>query len=517
MTLTLGRLAIEDPTAFPEAVGHPIGRVGATPVPGQRAGLSVAAGLETFAPGDATAAGRRRLRRQLRSMLNNATLTLGSLYLVWDEDAEQDGWYVPSTATIDVAGPGALAAAFWRVGGLELALIGRPRTHRRAVEVRAIDRRLATSPRDQLARVYSTDFAAQTAAAIAWLPSNISDPIISSYASLGLTAARTGYGSASIQGVLAAQDLAVVGFEQAAAARNRGDVVVYDRRGTLTGPTSGPDSAWEEVYGPDWPCASAADWISAADVPVLDNGLVRVRYDSANTDGLAIDRWTGSAWAEQGKVLIQRVGASTAYCDTLVSAGLVSWTPERAVVRLVMRLGSDAYSREEVYVSLQRGWSGPRFEVYPGPVAAGTPAGAGVHVFRIGAPSGTETANKHDATLQTVTGVPSFTAGAVGAATFTGQNWILMRRSGVNAIALAAVQAGATGRVENNSSAYGSARNGIAVRAPAGTGYVSALLGMNAASDTTAIDSTNSLYDGSRELGQHALYDVRTTPTLVAR
>lgn len=515
MSIVIGRLSLEDPESFAESVGETIARVGATPVPGGRAGLAVSAGLTSFpgASGD-TVADRQRVRRQLRSMLNNLPMRLQGLYVAWTEDAEQDGWYVPGSATFDVAGIGSLGSAFWRFTGVELALVGRARTHRRGVSVYIRDRRVSTEARDYLRRVYSTNFSAMgSPTALTWLPSTITDPTTSTGTIPTLTTtARSGFGSSSLRAVVSGANLDVITFEQAAASMNLGDVIAYDRRGTLTGPTAGPAAEWQEVYGPDW---ESTGWTAATDVPVLDNSLVRVRYDSANVDGFAIDRWTGAAWDEQGKVLIERLGDSTAFCDTLVSSSLVEWSHERAVVRVVMRVAADAQSREEIYITLQRGWNGPRFEVYPSTKTSGV-AGAGIHIYRISAPTGTETANKFDASLQTATGVPSFAAAAVGAATFSGENWLLMRRSAVNALILAVLQSGATGRIENNSSAYGAARNGIDVRLALG-GYISAHVGINAASTTDAIDSVNGQRDGGRDLGREILYDARSPQVVAAR
>ncbi len=513
MGVAFGRIPAVEVDAFPETVGEAVARVAGVPVPGGRTGLSASPSLSSWAD---TAAERERLRRQMRSLLNNLPARLQGVYLAWSDDPEHDGWYVPGAASFDLDGS-SLDAAVWKFGAPELALVGRPRTHRRAVRVYARDRRVATEPRDYLRRIYSTNFSGMTPAPVLWLPSHVTDPLVTATGSLSLSAARTGYDSAQIVGVIDPDHLADVSFEQGASHRNRADVVIRDRRGTLTAPTAGPAAGWEEVYGADWPCAPGFEWLEAADTPVIENGLCRVRFDAANTDGFVLDRWTGSAWAEQGKILIQRVGASTAYCDTLVSASVMEWAPDRAVIRAVMKLASDAYSREDVYITLQTGWSGPRVEVYPAPVAAGTPAGAGVHIFRVGAPSGTETANKFDASLQTVTGVPSFTPGSVGAATFSGENWIVMRRTGVNSLQLAALQSAATGRVENNSSAYGSARNGIAVRTAAGVGYVSAHVGMNAESGTTAYDSVSGLLDGARDLGKQVLVDTRSPQAIVPR
>jgi hypothetical protein len=517
MSLLFGRLDLDDPESFPESVGEAYGRVGAMAVPGARSGLSTSIGLTSFPANlDDTNGDRQRVRRQLRSLLNNLPMKGRAVYLAWTEDPELDGWYVTGTGTFDLPDGGALQGAFWRFTGIDLALTGRARTHRRAVSVYLRDRRGDDEPRDHLRRVYSTDFAAMATAPRTWLPSHISDPTYSTLTNLSLSTSRGCYGGGLIQAALSATDLAVISFEQAAAYRNLGDVVAYDRRGTLTSPTTGPDDAWEEVYGSDWPCSTTADWAAGDDAPVLDNGISRVRFVEA-TASFALDRWSGSAWAEVGRILIQRRGLTTGFADILVSAQLVEWAPERAVAKCVMRRGADTASREEVYITLQRGWTGPRFEVYPAPLAAGGTSGAAIHVYRATAPGGTDTANKYDASLQTQTGAPNFGSGtAVGATTFSGENWIVMRRSGEAAVVLAVLQDDLRGQVETSSTAYGSTRNGISVRNDSG-GYVGAHVGMNDASTTDAIDSVNGQQDGARDLGREVLVDSRSPQTIVSR
>ncbi len=504
MSLVIGRLTLDDPEIFDEQAGEAISRVGATPVPGARAGLTAAPGLTSWAD---TAGHRARLRRQLRALVNNLPCRSEGLYIEWSEDPELSGWYVPGQLAIALDGTN-LAAAVYRFTG-EWALVGRRRTHRRAVAATVRDLRDPTTPRDHRRIVYSDDFAGMTPVALTWLPSAASDLTTAGATNLPVTDPRTGHGASALQAVIGAADLAVVSFEQPEATRNRGDVVAYDRRGTITAPTTGPDAGWEEMYGPDWP-------LTPGDVPVLDNSLTRVRWDAATgTPGFRFDRWQTSAWAEVGKVLIQRIGDSTAFCDTLVSAQLVEWTPDRAVVAVVLRVAADPQSRESVYVTVQRGWVGPRVEVYPSPDSGGT-AGAAIHVYRAVGPSGTDTGNKYDGSLQTATGSPSFTPGAVGAASFSGENWMVMRRSGQPAVCVAVVQEAAAGRVESGTAAYGATRNGLSV-GHATAGYISAHLGVNAASDAAAIDSTNDLHDGARDLGEQALVDCRAHQTIVAR
>lgn len=509
MSLSIGRLVLDDPESFPEAVGESVSRVGATPVPGGRTGLTTSADLESFVPG--VNGGSAASRRQMRAILNNLPYRLTAPYIAWTEDPELDGWYVPGKATFDVAGSGALVSNWWKFSGLELALVGRPRTHRRGVAATLRDRRLATTPRDYLRRVYSTAFNGMTATALTWLPSAISDPTLTAVAALQMTSiARTGQGGSFLQALVGAADLSVITFEQSVAVRNVGDVVVRDRRGVLTAPTAGAASEWEEVYGPDWP-------LLAGDVPVLENSLVRVRWDSTNTPGFALDRWIAGAWAEQAKVIIRREGDSSGFDDTLVRADVLEWTPDRAVVRAILRRAADTYSREEVYLTLQRGWTGPRVEVYAPAKSTGATAGATIMIFRAAAPSGTDTAEKFDATLQTATGSANFTDGAaVGAATFTGENWIGMRRTGVAAIGLAVLQV-LTAAVRSSTSAYGTLRNGLSVGITSG-GYAGAHVGMNDRSDATAREATvGTTFDGHRDLGREVLYDSRSPQVIVPR
>ena len=126
---------------------------------------------------------------------------------------------------------------------------------------------------------------------------------------------------------------------------------------------------WEEVYSPDY--AFPADTF-----PVLENGVVRVTYDST-TQSFSIARIDPMSpyYVERARVQLFNVTASEALLANLLSASdektatLVEWTPERAVVRFtavyVVTTGSPTSTvRYEVYVTLQRGWNGVKFDVY---------------------------------------------------------------------------------------------------------------------------------------------------------
>lgn len=480
MALTFYRLTIEDPEAWPEPIGESPARIGPVPVPGGRNGTTISATLTSFTGSVTdTKAQRQTVRRQLRSILNNVQTKTRGYWISWTEDGEQDGWYVPGSATFDVAGEGGLFSAFWRFSGVELALLGRDRTHRRGAEIEAYDRRLATTPIDFKGTKFGGAFSTMSSLRLVWLPSSITDPTVQGVNRVTLSAARVGAGSSQIQAAVDGTHLAVVSFEQGAGYRHRGDVVVYDRRGTLTAPSAGADAAWEEVFGPDWP------WLNPnTDTPVLDNSLCRVRWDTANTDGIVVDRWDGTSYIEHGKILVRRLGDTSGFCDTLVRADLVESSSERAVVRIVAMRAADVYSREEIFVTLQRGWLGPRVECYPAPLAAGTPAGAALaYTLKSSAGATATRQDSADTNAQPVQQTDTTFSANYGAAVTLGtatfgagsQNWAaLIPSSGTEGpVHLAVLQTGLSVLVFGDSSAWGAARNGIAVTGAA-LGYCSA-------------------------------------------
>jgi hypothetical protein len=506
--LKIGRLVLDDPESFPEPMGQSVAVVGGVPMPGPRSGLTFSAGLNSFPAGDSTEAQRERVRRQFRSILSNLPMRQRGLFLEWSEDPEQDGWYVPGSATSDVAGSGALTSAFWRFTGVELTLLGRPRTNRRAVDVELFDLRAGLNPRDLKGTLLNTNFSGMTPLLLSYLPAAVTDPVVTAYGPTSLSAARAGYDGAQVQALVGAQHLAVVSFEQTSANRNRGDVVVHDRRGVLTAPTTGPDAAWEEVYGPDWPW-----WAPTTDVPVLENSLCRVRYVSTNTDGFAIDRWDGAAWAEQGKVTIRRVGDSTGFCDTLVSARLHEWAPHRAVVAVVLKRAADTYSREEVFITLQRGWTGPRFEVYPAAIANGTKASAGVFYSTLSTAVGGTYAIKADSPALAILDTQAVGGATLGAANFTGENWAALIPNGAGTVVgMAVVQSAAAAIHGSFTEAYGSGRNTLGAWVPTANGYVSARFGFTSqpaglaleAESMTLSAGTTSVADGAANGGNAA-------------
>jgi hypothetical protein len=514
VSVTFGRLEIDDPEGFPESVGETVANVGATPVPGGRAGLTHSIDLTSFpaAAGD-TVTDRQRIRRQLRSLVNNLPYRLQGVYVAWSEDTERSGWYVPGKADFDVADVSGLVSAFWKLKVGELREVGKRRTHRRATSVYARTLLTGTHPRDYLKRVYSTNFSDQTPVVLTHLPSTVTDyRFEDGSATPTLTTARTGYGGATLQAVIGGTNLQVVSYEQDEANRNLGDVVIYDRRGTLTLSSTGPTTGWEEVYGPDWP-------LTASDAPVIENSLARVSYDTSNTDGFVLERWGGTSWIQEGKVCFSRnTGGGGTFLDTFVSADVMEWTPERGVIRAVMKVAADTSSREEVYVTVQRGWTGPRFEVYPAKSGTIT-AGAGIYFAPLETPAGTVYVRKEDdAGLATSTGTPNIGSGTVGASTFNDENWVAYSSTGgTTQVNMAVVQSTIQAWAFQTSIHYGSNRNVFGVETFNASGYTSAHMGFVTQTGGTLVENDTSTRLGSQDLGASVLTDSQSFPTIVSR
>lgn len=382
-SVRIGRLLIGPPTQWHENVGDPITNLGGAPVPQPRSALRHAVSLDTFAADGATdtVAARLTIRRQLRSLLNNTPLKLqGYTYLQYSDDPEQNGWYVPDQGSFaDGDGASGLATGWWKLESVVWMLAGHPRVNREARNVWMKDLRGGTFWRDALKFIYSTDFSALPTLQLTVLPNGASSAINTVTAQVVLgTVLPTGRDGGVCQICAGLNDLATVSYERPESAFNGSDVIVYDRRGQITAPATGPDTLWEEVYGPDYPW----NWLTAGqpqDAPVIDNGLVRVRWDNTNTPGFRVDIWNGAAYVEQGKLTITRVGDVTGVCDTWVSAGLHTdngYTPDRATIAVVLANSADTSSRERIYITVQRGELGATFECYPAPKAAGTNADA---------------------------------------------------------------------------------------------------------------------------------------------
>jgi hypothetical protein len=251
---------------------------------------------------------------------------------------------------------------------------------------------------------------------------------------------------------------------------------------------------WEEIYGADQP-------LSTGDVPVLTNGLCRVRY-VPSASAFAVDFFqAGLGWVEEGRFTCWHDDNGTlAQHGTLIDSDVVEWTPERAVLRVVTSAvaGGTTY-RMETYITLQRGWTGPRVECYPSPNAAGAKLGAHVRW------SPYSTLDP----FQLVIGkaAPVVYQSDVGAVWTTGtyddfsvalsEPWAA-QAGGDRTTVLTVVRAAARIRRYDDIAAYGNTRKAFAVCADYGTslaGYVSARI--NFSPEARIVDAETYVFGGT--------------------
>lgn len=317
-----------------------------------------------------TAEHGERLRRQVRSLLNNDRLRAEPLYLQVDSDPELDGWVIVGGGDVSEQEAG-VTFGEWKLDLRDVYRVGSRRTHLPARRLEAYDRRLATTPRDYRKKLYSTDFDNMTALARHHFPYGVKYGVGAggSTVSVGLNLAVDGRPHGD-----------VVSFFQSAEHEGIGDVLVLDTPDVPDGdwtsfafddagdgdPQAG--YGWEEVYGPDFPLSAQQD-DEPNHAPVLQNGWCRVRLVT-NEGGLAPGDWglkleynaedvagPTAHYVPYGVVELMRDTAQFIRGPHVVR--VAEWTPERAVLAL-------AFDDRDtmIYVTLQRGWLGPRVEAY---------------------------------------------------------------------------------------------------------------------------------------------------------
>lgn len=200
-----------------------------------------------------------RMRRQLRALLENDAARLQGLYFAFTPDPELNGWVLAAGGDIEYADGGITLGQF-KLSFEAIYRVATPRTHRPARRIDLADRRLSTTPRDYLGRLYSVDFASQAALALNFLPVAVSDVLGTGRAVLAPLVRATLKGNVSYLVGRPAGETA--SFEQAEADHGKSDVVAYDRRSSL-----GYGEAVRAVGVPlgYWPLAEASG-TTAADV-----------------------------------------------------------------------------------------------------------------------------------------------------------------------------------------------------------------------------------------------------------
>lgn len=168
-----------------------------------------------------------RLRRQVEALLDNDAARLQGLYFHWAADPEAAGWIVVGTGELEQATGGPSFADYkFTLDGFRVATT---RSHREARRLEAFDRRLPTTPRDALGRIFGGDFAARTARTVLALPAAAGELVGPSGRPLTVNETR------GVTPVVVGQPArAVVSFERDPLAADPGDVLAWDRRLGLT-------------------------------------------------------------------------------------------------------------------------------------------------------------------------------------------------------------------------------------------------------------------------------------------
>ena len=471
--LTGTRLVTLGPITLPtirgeltEVLGDQLETVGAGVVAGERRPRPLALTLPVrgdYLNTDRYDAGLR-LRRQVRALLENAPARLQGLYLSWSIDPEQNGWLLAGGGDLKY-GPGGLTFADFTLELSDCYRIANLRTHRPARRLVALDRRLVTTARDILGTVFSTDFAAASATTRHILPAAVTD-VVRGALRAPATTATLATKDGTLSYIDGAVDGEIVDYEQDESDMLAAIVRVYDTHGTSV------EADWEPVYGPDQPLAA---------MPVLDNALCRA-VPSPATGHVDVQSWDGTAWVTDATVAPSGTASD-------LRARVVEWATERAVLCLTSTASG---VRRALYITLQRGWSAPRFELYTANAAGSATATINVYAKTAG-----------EATYQRSTGSATAIEAGSSIGTFaTVAPWVALLGPGTDrGVSIAVLQAAL-----NLRGAILSGREGLALESP--TSYASATIGLS---------SRAGVLTAAAELGATNLIQTVTVPEVVGR
>lgn len=370
--LRLGRIRL--PTlldSLKETVGDQLETVGPSVVAGERRARPANLTVPVHATGSDGKAVADRMRRQLRALLDNPAARLGALHLAFTPDPELSGWLLIGAGDLEYDA-GGVTVGDYKLTLADAYVVARERSHLQARRIEVADRRLATTPRDVKGVIYEGTWSAVSASPVCWLPG------AAGYHVRGLpwpgTVALTletlaGAGAPRLLAGVADGDIvAMAGLpdDEQLQLAELGDVVILDRQGVpATGVTAARDLTpqasygWEELYGPNQPVSAPGD-------VVVQNGVCRVTLASSN-GVIVVERMT-SPGGFTAACTIQPLNDSSTTSLQLRDAALVEWTPDSAVLRVTLdnsQAGlSESAARCETFITLRRGWEGPRVECY---------------------------------------------------------------------------------------------------------------------------------------------------------
>jgi hypothetical protein len=451
-----------------ETVGEQLETVGAGVVPGERRPRPLPLTIPVHA--DVVAANRfetgARMRRQVRALMENSPARLQGLYLAFAPDPEQNGWLLIGGGDLKYA-EGGISFSNYELSLTDVYRVANMRTHRSARRLFRLDRRLATVARDYHGTLFSTNFSAVTALTIHYLGVGVTDVRVGTTSGPPTLATRSTK-DGPLSYVEALTDAEVVDYEHAEDDLYKAIVRIYDDHGA-----PGTESLWGPVYGPDQPLTGT---------PVMDNAICRAIPNLA-TGRIDVQSWSGTAWV-LNETVEHPAGAAG------FAARVLEWTTERGVIRITSALTGNA--RGELYITLQRGWTGPRFELYVRNAGGTGTASLNVYVASIG-----------EATWQRSNAGPTGITATASIGTFAAISpWVALVGPGADlGVALAVVQ-----EAVNLRGAILSGREGLAFESS--TPYVSV---------GTAVGPRASAAFDADTFGRQHMIDAQQIPELVAR
>lgn len=354
----------------PEPLGDKLEAVGAALVPGERGPrsaqitLPVTGSLEEV---DHRAAGLV-LRRQVRALLENSAWKQQGLYFEAGWDPETAAWLMVGGGQLTEEQRG-FAFGDWRLTLDDAYLVGRPAGHRRGRRITIADRASGTVATDTRGRLYTTDLSGVApvapgaaipgdielirgrgfALAAAAGPSVDGRRLFSTYPANSLSE-PTPLPPINGEVVTWRPNTAVIvdAREREALTEDAGAVRAWAMPGTPGAGTPAGDRdptqyGWEQVMGqlddPYRKLAVENGWVRCVWLGAVEGGGLRVQYWSN-----AEDRYVTSA-------------RFAVWPSSSEETRVLEVTPERAVI------GVRTSSNDVVFI-LQRGWPGPRIEVY---------------------------------------------------------------------------------------------------------------------------------------------------------
>ena len=382
--LTLGPLEFICPLEnVTRTLGEALENVGAALVPTERRPRPLS--LKVPVEGAATEADPRvygeLLKRQTMQLLENRRWLAQGLFLRWEVDDSLAVWVLLGGGNLTEQDPG-VSFGMYELELTDLYIVGAPGTHRMGRRLDLADRRTANVPRDTRALIYSTDFADTPALDYPLvLPGDVIAPVSSSRASRASQAGpqRAWDGTRTAWQAFEAVDGEVITYQPLPQGDlidhnvaplyldDPGSVRIWDQN-PAGAPNIGPPQL-AVFYSQDVDPAAAFGWERLYGQPnrsdrylAMDNGSVRVRWAGGGRGQGLIVELVNSALEGGGDGVLYPEGRLLHYSPGINGNGgwqisVVELAPERGVLEF-------RYGPHVMRAILQRGWVGPRIEVY---------------------------------------------------------------------------------------------------------------------------------------------------------